>query len=190
MNVKSLTVLAILSLLATISGAASAAYAEDPDKWKFDAQIYLWGASMGVDSATGNNTEVSFGDLLDDLEMAFMGSFAAQKGKWAMLGDVIYLDLEHKESTTVNAGPGLAIPVSAKIGLDGWVVNLMGGYAIVQRERNTLFLVAGALPEPGYRYKSRFKQYFAQLSCVGVWQRVERGHRRAGAGRLRPALVL
>ncbi len=57
---------------------------------------------------------------------------------------MIYLDLEHKESTTVNAGPGLSIPVSAKIGLDGWVVNLMGGYAIVQRERNTLFLVAGA----------------------------------------------
>lgn len=140
MNSKSLFILAAFSLLVVLPGAASAAYPEDPNQWKYDAQIYLWGASMGVTTVTGSSTEASFGDILDNLEMAFMGTFAAKKGKWAMLGDVIYLDLEKKDSTTVDPG----IPVSAKIGLQGWVVNLLGGYALMQRERNALNLTFGA----------------------------------------------
>ena len=138
MNSKSLFILAAFSLLVVLPGAASAAYPEDPNAWKFDAQIYLWGASLGVETVTGVGIEDSFGDILSDLEMAFMGTFAAQKGKWAMIGDVIYLDLEQKESTQ---GPPA---VDAKIELKGWIVNLMGGYALMQRERNVLNLAFGA----------------------------------------------
>lgn len=136
-----LPVTAALALLAC-SGIASAAYPEDPYAWKFDAQIYLWGAGMKVKTITDTEVDVSFGDLLDNLDMAFMGTFGAQKGKWSALGDVIYLDLEKKENG-VTPGPGQQ-PVDAKLGLKGWIISLYGGYALVQSERNALNLAVGA----------------------------------------------
>jgi len=142
---KLLSVTAALALLAC-SGIASAAYPEDPNKWKFDAQIYLWAAGMKVKTVTDNEIDISFSDIFDNLEMAFMGNLAAQKGKWSMAGDFVYLDLEKKESTTVNPPPppNSDVAVDAKVGLKGWVINLFGGYALVQSDRNALNLVAGA----------------------------------------------
>ena len=133
-------------MLMVFSGNAFAAYPEDPDKWKFDAQIYLWGASLGGKTAAGEGVDASFGDLLDNLEMAFMGSFSAKKDSWSMLADIIYLDLETTESATLPpgvAGPG-PVPVDAQVELKGWVVNMLGGYSIVQSEQNTFTLTAGA----------------------------------------------
>ncbi len=138
---KALLTCTAVGLLAC-SGVATAAYPEDPDAWKFDAQLYLWGASLSGKTVTGQGAEASFGDILDSLEMAFMGTFAAQKGRWGMLADVIYLDLENTESATLPGPPPLL--VDAKVEMKGWIVNLLGGYAVMQSERNAFNVVAGA----------------------------------------------
>jgi len=59
------------------------------DQWQFAASIYLWGADMGGTTMRGSEVEVGFSDLVDNLEMAFMGAFAARKNNWSFLTDVI-----------------------------------------------------------------------------------------------------
>ena len=125
------------------------ARAEEPgvdDGWQFAASIYLWGA--GIDGKTQSDTEVSvdFDDLLDNLEMAFMGAFGARKGKWSLLADVIYLDVEAAKTSnvTIPIGPGIVVSTHADLGLKGWVLQFAGGYNLLTKGGSNLDLVAGA----------------------------------------------
>ena len=69
------------------------------DQWQYSAAIYLWGADIGGKTIGGSEVEVGFSDLLDNLEMAFMGAFAARKNNWSLLTDIIYLDLSVDNTT-------------------------------------------------------------------------------------------
>ncbi|MGB5620067.1 MAG: hypothetical protein WBM78_24720, partial [Desulfobacterales bacterium] len=90
-HLLSLTLLAVVLFhTATISAAESS----PENSWEFAAEVYLWGAAIGGDTATDSSVNISFDDLIDNLEMAFMGTFGARKGKWSFLADVIYLDVK------------------------------------------------------------------------------------------------
>ena len=104
-------------------------------EWKFGAEVYLWGASVGGKTASGSNIDVSFDDVLENLEMGFMGLFGVQKGRWSLMADVIYLDV--KDDTTVSGQP-----LSAE--LSGWIVTPAVGYNLVETERVRLDVVGGA----------------------------------------------
>jgi hypothetical protein len=131
------------ALLIIGAGPAAAADGKSPDQWEFGVEVYLWGASIGGTTSTNSGLEVSFGDLLKDLEMGFMGAVGAKKGKWLLLGDVVYLDVEQKESKTYNVA-NMPVPVSSKVELKGGVITLAGGYAVMQTEAHTLNLLVGA----------------------------------------------
>ena len=83
-----LTLAASLALLlATPAGA---------EEWKYDLEIYLLGA--GLEGTTGigpveTEIDLSFGDVLDTLELSAMGLFRARKGRWAFLGDLVFMGL-------------------------------------------------------------------------------------------------
>jgi len=129
---------------AVIAGAGSV-FAADPastGKWEGDVAVYLWGASIAGTTATDNDVSVSFGDLLDNLDMAFMVSGGAQKGNWSVLADLIYLDVEANQDSTESVG-GNPVDVSTDVELKGAVINLTGGYAAVQTDRQVLNLLAG-----------------------------------------------
>ena len=63
------------------------------DRWKFKAAIYLWGAGIDGTTRRGNEFDVSFSDIISNLDMAFMGAFEARKSKWSLAADVVYLDV-------------------------------------------------------------------------------------------------
>lgn len=71
----------------------TAATASDAEQWEFGAMIYLWGAGLEANTQTGGDIDISFSDIVDDLDMAFMGTFDARKGKWSVLLDAVYLDM-------------------------------------------------------------------------------------------------
>ncbi len=125
------------------------ARAEEPgadDGWQFAASIYLWG--MGIDGKTQSDTEVSvdFDDILDNLEMAFLGAFEARKGKWLLLVDTSYLDVgaEKTSNVTIPIGRGIDVSTGADLDLKGWVLQLAGGYNLLTKGGSNLDLVAGA----------------------------------------------
>ena len=66
------------------------------EEWKYDLEIYLLGAGLDGTAGAGPleaEVDVSFGDILDNLELGAMGTFRAKKGRWAFLGDAVFMGL-------------------------------------------------------------------------------------------------
>jgi len=61
------------------------------DSWKYGAGIYVWGASIEGEAANGAPIDMPFKDIVDNLDMTFMGTFFARKDKWTLGADVMYL---------------------------------------------------------------------------------------------------
>jgi hypothetical protein len=116
----------------------STAFTEEPssqDRWKFGAEIYLWGASVGGESTSGRDIDIGFDDILSDLEFGFMAIVGARKNNWSFLTDVIYLDV--KKDDTID---GLA----ANAELRAWIVTPDVGYTVLRGDRGHLDLHVGA----------------------------------------------
>jgi hypothetical protein len=119
----------------------------DPDKWKITGEVYLWGAKIGGESASGSDFEIDFDEILDDLEMAFMGNVTARRNKWVLLTDVIYLNISDSGSNAVSipAGPfDPSIKVDAKVDLKAWITNALAGYTLIENESGRHDLMGGA----------------------------------------------
>jgi hypothetical protein len=118
------------------------------DQWEYDATIYLWGAGMDATTNTGGDIDISFSDIVDNLDMAFMGSFGAHKGKWSLLADAIYMDLSQSDggSETIpilGGASNLTKTVNTDIGMKSWIASFGAGYNVVDNERVTLDVVGG-----------------------------------------------
>ncbi len=122
---------------------ARAADPAAPENWKFDGEIYLWGASIGARTVTGGNIDVGFDTLLKHLDMGFMGALGARKGKWSIVVDALYLDLSADRTGSI-ALPDGSIATSSSLGLKGWVVDPSVGYNVVDTERVVLDVLVGA----------------------------------------------
>jgi hypothetical protein len=124
-----------------------AAAGDASDHWKFDATLYLWGAGIDADTQTGGEIDISFDDILNDLDMAFMGSVGARKGKWSLAADTIYLDISQDEggSETIPVlGPvTVERTVDTDIDMKASITTFGGGYNLVDNERVALDLMAG-----------------------------------------------
>ena len=138
----------VMLFAAAISATAAADTDSDSDKWKFDADIYLWGAAIKGESATGGDIDIPFNDLLKNLDMAFMGGLAASKGKYSLFADAIYLSVSTSggftESVPVIGPLDIDVDVEADIGLNAWIATLGGAYNVFDNEKATVNLVGGA----------------------------------------------
>jgi hypothetical protein len=112
-----------LGYLATVPMPAHAQDTDTDDRWKFKAAIYLWGAGIDGTTRRGNEFDVSFSDIISNLDLAFMGAFEARKSKWSLVADVVYLDVSADKAGTIGA---TGIPVSADVDVTGWVLNFQG----------------------------------------------------------------
>lgn len=144
MNLKTVTLLATLFLIIVMAAIGLGASLEaDQDNWHYSAAIYLWGASIGGNTESGNEIEVEFEDILDKLSMAFMGTFGASKGKWTVLADVIYQNAENDK--TAETGLELSAEVTS------WLVTPGVAYNLADTERfrfdtSTLKQTSGWVP--------------------------------------------
>ena len=111
MNVKALALRG--AFLATLGIAPAVALgqtsASPADGWSFEFTPYLWGASMSGNVGAGAlptiNVDMSFSDILDNLDAGLMGAFEARNGRWGLLFDAIYMKLAHS-ATASRAGVG------------------------------------------------------------------------------------
>jgi len=137
------------------------------DQWQFSGAIYLWGADIGGQTIGGTEVEVGFSDLLDNLEMAFMGAFAARKNNWSFLADAVYLDLgvDRTVDLSIPVGP-IQIPVTTSFSLDlqGLVLHFAGGYTLYSEGKSSLDLIGGA------RYLDLDTDLFLELQSLGPGQ--------------------
>jgi opacity protein-like surface antigen len=97
--------LAAAALAAALAGAAQAAPAEE---WRFELTPYLFGASLTGTTGVGDvraAVDMSFDDVLDNLDSGFMAMLEARKGKWGFGLDGVYFKLKD-ERTRSWQGPG------------------------------------------------------------------------------------
>lgn len=102
------------------------------DDWEFKAGLYGFMPDMGGETASGADIDYPFNDILDDLKMGFMGTFAAQKGKWGFQTDLLYMNVGRKGAND-KASIGLQILISTNTGSyrvvesGPWEVDVLGG---------------------------------------------------------------
>ncbi|HYQ73006.1 MAG TPA: hypothetical protein VET88_13895 [Gammaproteobacteria bacterium] len=130
------------ALLLILAQPAAAADTRGDDEWQFDAAIYLWAAKMEVTPENSDTIDISFSDIVDNLDMTFMGTFGARKDRWSLLADLIYMDLQDtkKGSRTI-----LNQTINGKVDaeMEAWIVTLAGGYQLVDTGKYTMDLLAG-----------------------------------------------
>jgi len=145
--ISRISALALLACVLMVTPAhAQFAGPASTDAWQFSAALYLWGADVGGETRSGSTIEVDFGDIVDNLEMAFMGTFQVRKGKWSFLTDVIYLDIsaDNTVNATVPGGAGqIDVTTRADLDLTGWVLQFAGTYNLLTRGMSTLDVLGG-----------------------------------------------
>jgi hypothetical protein len=145
--------LAVVGAMAAAMPAVSKAESS-ADDWSFSATIYAWlpsiDGNLSVPVETGGSSVgVDPSAILDALNFTFMGMFEADKGRWGVATDVIYLDLGSSKSKVEDftvGGVELPATATAKASLDlsGWLWTLDGTYLAVDDPDHPVKLLAGA----------------------------------------------
>jgi hypothetical protein len=66
------------------------------EEWTHEIAPYLWGAGLNGTSEVGNvvaDIDASFIDILEDLEMGFMGAYRGSRGDFSIVVDTVYMSL-------------------------------------------------------------------------------------------------
>ena len=120
-NGLALSTTCLLSLLAVAPLHAA--------EWKHEVAPYMWGAAMSGTTAVGPleaDVDASFSDILDNLEMGFMGSYRATRDRLSVTVDGIYMGLG-------SDGRGPAGFVKGDVDLDQAALEVDVGYEVLDR---------------------------------------------------------
>jgi hypothetical protein len=118
-------------------------------EWKHEVAPYLWGAAMDGTSGVNNvvaEVDVSFSDVLDNLETGFMGVYRASREQVSITVDTVYMGLG-----ATRRGPGGQ--VKADIELDQLAIEVNVGYELAER-----FTIFGGL---------RYNDMSAKVTATG-----------------------
>ena len=113
------------------------------DSWNYSAAIYVWGAGIEGEAANGADFDMSFSDILDDLDMTFEGNFQAQKGKWTFGSDFLYLKIGDKPDTPLPPELGIGTTLT-NVQMKTGIVTPTVAYRVMESEKLDLDVLAGA----------------------------------------------
>jgi hypothetical protein len=143
-----------VALLAGVALLVSAmpAGAADPsagNEWEFDGNFYVWMPSIDAGLPSGGDISIPFETILQDLDMLFMAGVGVSKSKskWWFKTDAIYFDISqsNKGLVTPQGGiPNIDFATSSRVEMEAWIVTPSVGYKLVDAERGTLDVFAGA----------------------------------------------
>jgi hypothetical protein len=116
------TVIRNARLLALVLGIPAAAHAQGaPDRWTVELTPYLWAAGLdGNTAADGAGSEIDTDYKffsLDNLDFALGTAVEARKGRWAILGDAMYVEFSDAFDRAPNSEVELSCGVFDMVGL-------------------------------------------------------------------------
>ncbi len=122
---------------------ANAEMATGEDNWTFAGAAYLWAAGVEGTDAAGDEIDVSFSEVLEDLDGGIMGLLAARKGRWTLLADVIYLRI-HQETNSTAKIIGVPLKLDVDVELEAFVSTFGAAYRLKEGDALNLDILAGA----------------------------------------------
>ena len=108
MSIKWLALLAAFAL----PGTAFAQSPEPENTWQYTATAYGWYPSVSttVETPIGEvEAEVEFDEILETLDLAFLGAFEARKGRVSLIGDLQFFDVSAEAERAPAAFTGAEI---------------------------------------------------------------------------------
>ena len=100
--------LLLVSAAAPVLGAAHAVAEGQPpgsDRWEVSVTPYVWATALKGDVGVGRtnaDVDASFDDILNNLNGALMLSLEARKGRFGLLSDTVYANLEDDAATAAD----------------------------------------------------------------------------------------
>lgn len=114
-----------------VAGAfAQRAVAQDTVGWQVTFAPYIWLAGTKGQLGIGDrvaDVDLSFGDILETLDMALMGQLEARRGPWAGVLDMVYVSTLMEQDLTSPA------PTTVDLTQDQVILQPEVGYAVLQR---------------------------------------------------------
>ena len=114
----------VLLVLVVVAATTSSRVESSQGEWDFAIAPYLWAAGMDGSIGIANieqDVDVGFSDIIDNLDLAFMGHFDMRNERWVLVSDLVFVDLEHEEDLT---------QATVTAGLDLTLFEVAGGYRV------------------------------------------------------------
>lgn len=115
---------------------------EDPDKWTFSMSPYFWAAGITGDTGVFGLPEVhvdeSFGDILSDLDFAFMAAGDARYDRFSIVTDIIYARI-----TTDSATPRGILADEVDLKTETFTAMIGAGYSVIDEPQGRLDVIGG-----------------------------------------------
>lgn len=114
----------------------------DPDKWTFSISPYFWAAGITGDTGVFGLPEVhvdeSFGDILSDLDFAFMAAGDARYDRFSIVTDIIYVRI-----TTDAATPRGVLADEVDLKTETFAAMIGAGYSVIDEPQGRLDVIGG-----------------------------------------------
>lgn len=135
---------AVLAMALPVAAqAADVAVPEADSGWTFTGAAYVWAAGIegeaGVFGLPAQEADLAFGDILENLDFAFMGLGELRNGPFVLGMDLTYTSL----GTTIDTPFGLAAD-EIDVTSTAWMVTGYGGYSLIDDGAIRLDVVGGA----------------------------------------------
>ena len=130
-------------------------------------EVGIYGFMLGIegDATIGNVTtdvDVSFSDILDNLDMGFMGYAEHRRGKWSFIGDVAYLNVSAEKTTSRT--PVSSVTLDAEV--EQTLVEAFIGYRVFAQNQGEAQLGIDLLG--GVRYNKLDFELDVRASLLGL----------------------
>lgn len=144
---KAIGFAAVLSALAPVTAnAADVIPPEATSDWTFTAAAYLWGSGIsgtsGVFGLPPQEVDLGFGDIIKDLNFAFMGLGEARNGRFVLGMDMTYTNVGSSVDNPRKAD--VLLINSIDVDTTSWMVTGFGGYTLFDNDMLRLDAIAGA----------------------------------------------
>jgi opacity protein-like surface antigen len=136
---------AALALAVYIPAAAQTEAGSNVDKWQFEITPYIFGAGMNGKTGFGSvtaNVDMSFDDILKNLDQGFMALFEARKGPWTFGMEGVYFKLKNEGSKSWQGPLGNTGTGSLEATMTEQLYGLTVGYRVL--DEHTKVDVIGA----------------------------------------------
>ena len=113
---------------------------ESSDEWKFGGAFYIWMPDIDIETASEDDIEISFNDIIKNLDLTLMGNIRGHKGKWGFLIDAVYLDISDDPDKSLGR---LDLLTLTNIEIKAVIVSPVVTYRVIESGRLNLDILGG-----------------------------------------------